>query len=384
MSQSITYYFRYIAKHIYWLLIKLLTLLITLGSYYAYAEYTIVILLIQIFIKSMCSRQFYIDCVDSIYQFYYRYACLLIDYWANIKITLYGDIELVDKLQANNVLALCNHQCGVDFFNVHYLLNRFGKLSRVRHVTTEPFQYIPLAGHSFFMHSCIYLKRGKGDKFDPTQMIKTLTYLETNNIPSWIVLYPEGTFYDKVYTDVLADNRRYMNKIGVQPFKHLLMPRSRALKTIHKQFGHRFDAVLDITIVYPNTRAGNGLRRSTPSLIEYFSGYHNLVDIHVRLIDVRQVPKAEEELDNWLYELYRQKDGQLSQYYEQNRSISEIFDCPPGQEYRSDPRTTLPSLLGTSIVIGFLIPNPLYIYNIIVAIVLIITLIEVFIILTKC
>ncbi|CAG2115643.1 unnamed protein product [Medioppia subpectinata] len=106
-----------------------------------------------------------------------------IDFYAKTKIRVYGDFEKVAKSTPDNILGLCNHQCAVDFVNVEYLVTKLGKLGAIRHVTKDPFQFIPIIGYTFFMHLCIYVKSGKGDKFDAKHTNKTLDYIKNNDIP---------------------------------------------------------------------------------------------------------------------------------------------------------------------------------------------------------
>ncbi|CAG2122702.1 unnamed protein product, partial [Medioppia subpectinata] len=141
---------------------------------------------------------------------------------------------------------------------------------------------------------------------------------------SWIILYPEGTFFDRIYPQVLANSRKYSQKLGREPFKNLLIPRSRALRVICKNFRHRFDAILDITVIYPNTRGPNGERFSSPSIVEYLAGVHNEVEIIMRYIEMKELPESDNDLEKWLYELYRHKDNLMTEYYSSDKSICEI------------------------------------------------------------
>jgi len=84
---------------------------------------------------------------------------------------------------------------------------------------------------------------------------------------SWLFLAPEGTFFDRVYPKVLEKSRNYCRENGYKIFNHVLMPKTRALNTISQHFRDKFEAIFDITIIYPNTRSNDGMRKSSPSIM---------------------------------------------------------------------------------------------------------------------
>ena len=210
-----------------------------------------------------------------------------------------------------------------------------------------------------------------------------LIFSKFYSVKSCLFLFPEGTFYDITYPLVIQKSVDYCKQIGVEPFKNLLTPRSRALKEIGKHFRNRLDAILDITIVYPFTRKTNGVRLSSPSIIgktklifyitvskeeiitEYFSGFHREAEIHVRLIDMKDFPEDCEEMEKWLLDLYRNKDKLLEEYYSTNKSVSETFNCENGIVYRLEWKTILLiHLIVWSLVMPFFfIPNGILIYS---------------------
>lgn len=78
-------------------------------------------------------------------------------------------------------------------FIVSYLLNstvdwlvadmvslRGGSLGHLRYVMKDTLQLIPLYGHYFYAHGCIYVKRGN---FNQAKMIAALDYLKHPKIP---------------------------------------------------------------------------------------------------------------------------------------------------------------------------------------------------------
>ena len=103
-------------------------------------------------------------------------------------------------------------------------------------------------------------------------------------------------------------------------------------------------------------------QRQTP--LEYFSGFHREMEIHVQPIDIKNFPSDDEDLEDWLFELYRKKDKLLTEYYSTNKTVPELFNCKPGIIYRSNLlKTSLTHAILFSIMLSFLfIPNGIIIY----------------------
>lgn len=57
---------------------------------------------------------------------------------------------------------------------------RGGSLGHLRYVMKDTLQLMPLYGHYFYAHGCIYVKRGN---FNQGKMIASLDYLRNPNIP---------------------------------------------------------------------------------------------------------------------------------------------------------------------------------------------------------
>lgn len=57
---------------------------------------------------------------------------------------------------------------------------RGGSIGHLRYVMKDTLQLIPLYGHYFYAHGCIYVKRGR---FNQDKMIQALDYLKNPKIP---------------------------------------------------------------------------------------------------------------------------------------------------------------------------------------------------------
>jgi hypothetical protein len=68
---------------------------------------------------------------------------------------------------------------------------------------------------------------------------------------------------------------------------------------------------------------------------------------------MNELPENEKDLKNWLYKLFCDKDKRLTNYYNNNKTITEIHNCEPGIPHRTKPWLTIPPVFICSI---FLLP----------------------------
>lgn len=73
---------------------------------------------------------------------------------------------------------------------------RGGSLGHLRYVMKDTLQLIPLYGHYFYTHGCIYVKRGR---FNQDKMIRSLEYLRDPKIPVSIFSVLDLALYVSIY-----------------------------------------------------------------------------------------------------------------------------------------------------------------------------------------
>ena len=134
---------------------------------------------------------------------------------------------------------------------------------------------------------------------------------------SWpynLILFPEGTNFTD---NTKGKSRAYGAKVGKVPFEHALLPHTTGLRQSILSLRPSLDIVYDITMGYSGVAAGE-YAESAYGLKSIFleSKYPKLVDIHIRAFNVEDIPDDnEEEFDNWLYKVWKEKDDLLARYY---------------------------------------------------------------------
>ena len=105
----------------------------------------------------------------------------------------------------------------------------------------------------------------------------------------------------------MARSQSYADEQGLPRLEHLLLPRTKGFVATVQGLGDHLDAVYDATIGYES---------GFPTLWQWAKGYVRRVHLHVRRFPRGDLPQTDEELAQWLYTRYQEKDALLARYYE--------------------------------------------------------------------
>ncbi|XP_076067635.1 1-acyl-sn-glycerol-3-phosphate acyltransferase epsilon-like isoform X2 [Oratosquilla oratoria] len=253
---------------------------------------------------------------DKLYSLYQRLVVFFFEHCTGLEVIMYGDVDALKKRES--VLYLSNHQSTVDWLIADMVALRAGSLGHLRYVMKDTLQLIPLYGHYFYQHGCIYVKRGK---FNAHKMVNALDYLKNEKIPTWLIIFPEGTRYYPSNPKVIEKSEKFAKDNNLQVLQHHLVPKVKgtwlAVESLHK----KFDALYDISVFYEGSVDSSGVRRNAPQLVEFLVGRCRKVHIHVRRIPMSEVPTEEEKLKLWLHELFVQKDQLASDFFDPDVTV---------------------------------------------------------------
>ncbi|ROT66163.1 hypothetical protein C7M84_015834 [Penaeus vannamei] len=127
---------------------------------------------------------------DKLYSLYQRLVLFFFETCTNLEVVLYGDaVEALKKRES--VLYLANHQSTVDWLVADMVSVRGGSLGHLRYVMKNTLQLIPLYGHYFYTHGCIYVRHLVGDlprgyallSREPSVIRKSEEYARDHNLP---------------------------------------------------------------------------------------------------------------------------------------------------------------------------------------------------------
>ncbi|MBJ9950837.1 acyltransferase [Acinetobacter bereziniae] len=227
------------------------------------------------------------------------------------------DISVDDNLDLNmqgRYLMTCNHQSWVDT-----TVNQYFGLTRMpltRFFTKWELIFIPFVGQAFKILGFPMMKRHSKAQIAKNPELKYRDLEEARKAceqllsqPFTLLNYLEGTRF----TQQKHDQQH-------SPFTHLLKPKAGGLALALSILGDQIDALVDMTIVYPDGAPGYG---------EFWLGEVPRIAVNMRKIEIPDwVPGGNYEDDaeyrqrfqNWVDQLWAEKDQLISTMKEKYKS----------------------------------------------------------------
>ena len=209
-------------------------------------------------------------------------------------------------------LVMSNHQTWVDIVVLQTAFNR--RIPFLKFFIKQQLIWFPLLGIAWWALDMPFMKRyspsylarhpeKKGRDLEATRKACE----KFKDTPTSVINFVEGTRF----SEEKRERRR-------SPYRHLLMPRAGGIAVALDSMGHMFDAVLDVTIFYPDGPA---------SFWEMCCGHYIRADIHVeeRHIDESLLGgdyandrRFRKQVHNWLAEIWSEKDERLSRFADEH------------------------------------------------------------------
>ncbi len=233
--------------------------------------------------------------------------------WMGLTQRTQWDVQGVEGLDPKNwYMVASNHQSWVDILVLQHLLNR--RIPLLKFFLKQELIWVPVMGLAWwalefpFMqrHSEEYLKkhpemRGKDQETTRKACAKYAL------IPTSVMNFLEGTRF----TQAKHDRQQ-------SPYQHLLKPKAGGMALALNAMGDKFQALLDVTIVYPD---------GTPTFTQFLQGRVRRIVVRMRSVpipkefvngDYSQDPVFREQFSQWVQQLWREKDAQISALLSQN------------------------------------------------------------------
>jgi 1-acyl-sn-glycerol-3-phosphate acyltransferase len=199
----------------------------------------------------------------------------------------------------------CNHQSWVDILVLQQLLNR--RIPLLKFFLKQQLIYVPVIGLAWwaldfpFMrrHSDAYVKQHPEKRFDDIEATRRACR-KFALVPTSVMNFAEGTRF----TPAKHAAQR-------SPYRHLLKPKAGALALALGVLGSKFDALLDVTIVYPG---------GAPTFWQFLCGDVREVAVHAQRIaippafrdgDYARDSKYRKTFQRWLQALWQDKDARI-------------------------------------------------------------------------
>jgi 1-acyl-sn-glycerol-3-phosphate acyltransferase len=214
------------------------------------------------------------------------------------------DVQGVDSLHPRGwYLVSSNHQSWVDILVLQRIFH--GHIPFLKFFLKQELIWVPVIGLAWWALDFPFMKRGKGKGARQNDLKTTREACEKfKRIPTSVINFVEGTRFT---TAKHAQQK--------SPYRHLLKPKIGGLGIALATMGEQFEALLDVTIVYPH---------GTPSFTDLICGRIDAVIVRVQQ---RPIPPDVLGSDPIADKAYRQRIGAWveQQWMEKDALIDELL-----------------------------------------------------------
>ncbi|XP_069315777.1 acyl-CoA:lysophosphatidylglycerol acyltransferase 1 isoform X2 [Eulemur rufifrons] len=235
--------------------------------------------------------------------------------------------EDIKAISRDEAMMLVNHQATGDVCTLMMCLQDKGLVvAEMMWLMDHIFKYTNF-GIVSLLHGDFFIRQGRS--YRDQQLLLLKKHLENyyrSRGRKWIVLFPEGGFLRKRR----ETSQAFAKKNNLPFLTHVTLPRCGATKIIlntlvarqengspaggdAKELGSKSKGlqwIIDTTIAYP---------KAEPIDIQtWILGYRKptVTHVHYRIFPIKDVPLETDDLTNWLYQRFIEKEDLLSQYYE--------------------------------------------------------------------
>ena len=216
-----------------------------------------------------------------------------------------------------SALVICNHRSWADTVVIYSLARQVRMHGDVKFLAKRPLLLFPIYGFAgWILDVVIFIKRqstSAGRRM--TKVFSNLTDPRRERAPYWLISYLEGTRFTREKREKAIQFAKDRN---LKVLDQLLQPRTKGFIATVQALRGNATAVYDITIGYQESDK----REMSPTFKEmYFlaSMTNRVIHVHQRRIPLNEVPEDEEELKQWIYKLYEQKDELLRGFREKSQ-----------------------------------------------------------------
>eukprot|EP00026_Physarum_polycephalum_P011174 Phypoly_transcript_11376.p1 GENE.Phypoly_transcript_11376~~Phypoly_transcript_11376.p1 ORF type:complete len:370 (+),score=30.59 Phypoly_transcript_11376:96-1205(+) len=246
---------------------------------------------------------------------WFRFVISIMEYWNGFRIRLSGD----DLPDSENVLLISNHPSEADWFFAWSLGWRKKSLGNVKICLKNDFQIIPGLGWAIDNLDYVFMTRKW--EFDEHLLKHSITNFIEDKFRTWFLIFPEGTDF------TLAKQKRsweLAEQNGWPKYKHLLAPRTKGFVVTVQTIRKHADYLYDLTIGYP--------QNEKPTFFTALAGRcPSIININITRTPLADLPKNDEDLKQWIFERYKEKD-ELLEYFSKHQKFPGAGDtfAPPG------------------------------------------------------
>ncbi|KFZ36765.1 acyltransferase [Shewanella mangrovi] len=231
------------------------------------------------------------------------------------------DVQGLESLRKDGwYLVISNHLSGFDIAAHTYIFRNH--IPMLKFFLKKELLYVPLMGLGCWALDMPFMNRTSPEKLKKNPKLRGKD-LETTrrscekfkDLPTSIINYVEGSRFTE-------QKRKRQNS----PYKHLLKPKAGGIAFTLSAMGEQFDALLNVTVVYPNA--------PSDVLSSVMHGNVHKIVFRVNALPVPQVdseryfsePEYRVEFQRWLNQLWEEKDAQIDTILADAAGSSKNYD----------------------------------------------------------
>ena len=226
--------------------------------------------------------------------------------WMGLTQRTQWDVQGIDGLDYRSwYLVNCNHQSWVDILVLQHLFNR--RIPLLKFFLKQQLIWVPIMGLAWWALEFPFMRRHTEEFLKKHPEMRGKDQATTRKacekfalIPTSVMNFLEGTRFTR------AKHQRQKS-----PYKHLLKPKAGGIALALNAMGDKFQAILDVTIVYPD---------GTSTFTQFLCGKLKRVIVRVRRLPVPQDlaqgdyagdAAVREAYQQWVHQLWLDKDAQI-------------------------------------------------------------------------
>ncbi len=221
-------------------------------------------------------------------------------WWMALVQRIHWDVKGLEGLRRKGwYLVSSNHQSWVDILVLQKVFHR--RVPFLKFFLKRQLLYVPVMGLAWWALDFPFMRRRTGSRSEDLKTARRACE-KFRQIPTSVMNFLEGTRFSRAKHDAQGS-----------PYRHLLKPKVGGLATALGAMGERFDALLDVTIVYPG---------GVPSFWDLLSGRMRRVVVRVRELkippdllggDYEGDPAFRGRMQAFVQELWAEKDARIEE-----------------------------------------------------------------------
>lgn len=202
-----------------------------------------------------------------------------------------------DQPRNENAIAFGNHQSMIDIIMVWRWMAPYGMAGWIRWFAKYELKYVPGLGWGMQFLNTLFVKRDWSK--DANSIKETFATLRDSHLPTWLVIFPEGT---RLKPDKLKSSQDYARRKGLPQMERVLIPRGKGFYASLNGLEGVLNSAYDLTFKYEG---------EIPGLYRFFTRGGCVVHLHSTRYEIKDIPRRERDLNSWLLERFQEKDRHL-------------------------------------------------------------------------